>query len=147
MPGPVPNRSDDLSRERDANRGGRPPVTKGVLLPVTEIPEPDPFWHPIATRLYESAKTSGQSAFFQDSDWALWHSICDDLSHAKSMGKRSGQLLQTIYSTMTDLLVSEGARRRVRIELSEPEEDEEDASVTALEDYRQSLGVIQGGAA
>lgn len=141
MPGPVPNRSTDLSRERDTNRGDRLPLTKGTLRPVEDVPGPDPDWHPIAQELYLSAAESGQSDFYQKSDWLLWFSLCEDLSYYKKMGKRSGQMLQTIYSTMTELLVSEGARRRVRIELHEPEPEEDDAAVLALADYRSDLGM------
>ena len=141
MPGPVPNRSDDLSRTRDANRGDRPPITKGELRPVYDVLAPGEDWHEIAKELYLSAAESGQSDFYQKSDWMLWYSLCEDLSHYKKMGRRSGQLLATIYSTMTDLLVSEGARRRVRIELTEPEPEQDDAAVLALADYRTDLGV------
>jgi hypothetical protein len=139
MPGPMRNRSDDLSRERDAKRGDRMPISKGTLRPVTDVPGPDPDWHPIAQELYLSAAESGQSDFYQKSDWMLWFSLCEDLSYYKTMGKRSGQMLQTIYSTMTELLVSEGARRKVSIELHEPEPEEDDAAVLALADYRQAL--------
>ncbi|WP_444875864.1 phage terminase small subunit [Streptomyces achromogenes] len=47
--------------------------------------------------------------------------MCEDLSYCKKSGKRSGQMLQTIYSAFERLLVAEGDRRRVRIELHEPE--------------------------
>lgn len=140
MPGPVPNRSDDLSRERDANRGDRSPITKGELRPVV-VPHADPEWHPIADKLYRSLKSSGQSDFYQNSDWALAYSLCDDLSHFKQSGKRSAQMAQTIYSALSNLLVSEGDRRRVRIELSAPEAEEEPASVTAIDAYKKQLGV------
>ena len=65
MPGPVPNRTTDLSRERDANRGGRPPITKGELRPVVDVLAPDEEWHPIAKHLYLSLAASGQSDFYQ----------------------------------------------------------------------------------
>lgn len=147
--GPVPNRSNDLSRDRDANRGGRPDITRGELRPVT-IPDPDPDWHPIATMLWESLLNSGQSDFYQDSDWAMAFSLCDDLSYYKKplkdrdgneYHKRSGQMLQTIYSAMSNLLVTEADRRRVRIELSAPEPAEDDAAVLVIADYKRNLGL------
>lgn len=137
--GPVPNRSNDLSRERDANRGDRPEVTVGTLLPLSEPLAPNPDWEPIAIELYESLMRSGQSAYYQDSDLALAWSICDDLSYAKRQKQRSGQLLQTIYSALSSLLVSEGDRRRVRLELSEPAPAEDEAAVLALADYKSGL--------
>lgn len=141
MPGPIRNRSTDLSRERDANRSDRLPLTKGTLRPVLDVPAPGEDWHEIAKDLYLSAAESGQSDFYQKSDWLLWYSLCEDLSYYKKMGKRSGQMLQTIYSTMTELLVTEGARRKVSIELHEPEDEEDDAAVLALVDYRTDLGL------
>lgn len=144
MPGPVPNRSDDLSRERDAQRGDKMPIAKGTLRPVEDVPAPGEDWHEIAVELYLSAAESGQSDFYQKSDWLLWYSLCEDLSYYKKMGKRSGQMLQTIYSTMTELLVSEGARRRARIELLEPEPEQDDATVLALAEYRSDLGMEDG---
>jgi len=147
MTGPVPRRSADLARPRERKGGDVVPVTKGQLRPV-RIPAADKDWHPIAKRLYNSLKKSGQADFYQQSDWALAWSICEDLSYYKTpltnrdgeqYSKRSGQMLQTIYTAMERLLVTEGDRRRVRIELSAPEEEGESAAVLAIADYRAEL--------
>ena len=147
MSGPVPNRSEDLSRPRERKGKDIVPVTKGQLRPV-RIPAADKDWHPIAKRFYNSLKTSGQCDFYQNSDWAFAYSVADDLSYYKSplvnrdgeeYHKRSGQMLQSIYTAMTSLLVTEGDRRRVRIELSAPEEEGESAAVLAIADYRAEL--------
>jgi hypothetical protein len=52
--GPVPNRSEDLSRDRDANRGDRPPISKGQSRPAS-VPDPDPEWHRVARMLWDAA--------------------------------------------------------------------------------------------
>jgi hypothetical protein len=140
LPGPIPNREADLARPRERQGSNIQPVTKGELKPVT-VPDPDPSWHPIATRLYESLRSSGQADFYQNSDWAFAMSVCDDLSHYKKSLKRSGQMLQTIYAALERLLVTEGDRRRVRIELREPEDDTEPAAVLAIADYKRDLGL------
>jgi hypothetical protein len=140
VPGPIPNREADLARPRERQGGNIQPVTKGELKPVT-VPDADPSWHPIATRLYESLRSSGQAGFYQNSDWAFAMSVCDDLSHYKKSLKRSGQMLQTIYAALERLLVTEGDRRRVRIELHEPEDDSEPAAVLAIADYKRDLGL------
>ncbi|AWN07375.1 terminase small subunit [Streptomyces phage Maneekul] len=140
MPGPVPNREADLARPRSRKGGDVQEVTKGEMRPV-KIPNADRDWHPIARRLWDSLKTSGQADFYQNSDWAFAFSLCEDLSHYKKSGKRSGQMLQTIYSAFERLLVAEGDRRRVRIELHEPEPETTPASVLAIADYRQELGL------
>lgn len=138
--GPVPNRSDDLARPRERKGKDIVPVTKGIARP-TWIPDPDPGWHPIARQLWDALAVSGQSDFYQQSDWALAFSLCDDLSHYKNSPKRSGQMLQTIYGAMERLLIAEGDRRRVRIELDEPETENESAAVLAIADYRKDLGL------
>jgi hypothetical protein len=114
-------------------------TTRGVARPAA-IPTHDPEWHPIATQLYLATQDSGQADFYQSSDWALLWSICDDLSYYKSSSKRSGQMLQTIYSAFERLLVAEGDRRRVRIELELPPADnEEKAGVVAIDGYKSRL--------
>lgn len=148
--GPVPNRSDDLSRDRDANRGDRPEISRGTLLPVV-VPDADPEWHPIAHMLWDGLIASGQAAYYQQSDWAFAYSLMEDLTRYKepSINKktgeisyyRSGQMLQTIYSAMERLLVTEGDRRRARIELSAPDNSEQEATVLTLADYSDALGL------
>lgn len=138
MPGPVPNRSEDLARPRERKGGSQPSVTAGELRSVT-IPHKAQDWHPIAVKMWEGLKTSGQADFFQNSDWAFAYSLMDDLSYYKKSGKRSGQMLQSIYSALERLLVTEADRRRVRIELSAPEEDEASAAVLAIAEYRADL--------
>ncbi|WP_394615893.1 hypothetical protein JNUCC0626_40185 [Lentzea sp. JNUCC 0626] len=142
MPGPVPEREDNLARPRERKGKDVQAVSRGELRSVT-VPHPDPEWHPIALRLYKALKTSGQADFYQNSDWAFAYSLCEDLSYYKRApgGKRSGQMLQTIYSAFERLLVTEGDRRRVRIELHEPEDETTPASVTAIADYRKELGL------
>lgn len=142
MSGPIPNRSENLARPRERKGGNQQSVTKGVMRDVT-IPQADPNWHPIATMLWNGCLDSGQADFYQSSDYALLYSLCEDLSNYKSYTKRSGQMLQTIYSTMGSLLVTEGDRRRVRIELCEPQSETKLASVSAIEDARRSLGVTE----
>lgn len=141
MPGPVPNRESDLARPRERKGGDQQSVTKGVLRE-TVIPHADKDWHPIARKLWDGVKTSGQVDFYQNSDWAMLYSLCDDLSHYKKSGKRSGQMLQTIYSAFERLLITEGDRRRVRIELHEPEPETQEASVTAIHEARAMLNVV-----
>lgn len=149
MPGPVPNREADLARPRSRKGGNQQNVTKGEALPATPY-DADPTWHPIAAQLWQACTESGQAGFYQQSDWAILYSLCDDLSLYKKPSvakdgteyyKRSGQMLQTIMSALSDLLVTEGARRRVRIELESPDTDETPAAVLAIADYRASLGL------
>lgn len=151
MPGPVPNRTSDLSRERDANRGDRMEVRTGQLRSTT-IPEVNEDWHDIAKMVWEGCVTSGQADWYQNSDWALLYSLCDDLSRYKQPAyvkedgtevyKPNGQILATIYSSLSDLLVSEGARRRLRVELTAPEPGGPSEADGVMAGYRSGLRLL-----
>ncbi|MGW3113522.1 phage terminase small subunit [Streptomyces sp. NPDC001091] len=125
-PGPVSNREADLARPCERKSSDVQSVARGVAR-TTKIPNVDRNWHPIAKRLWDSLKESGQAGFYQQSDWALAYSLSEDLSYYKKSGRRSGQMLQTIYSAFERLLVVEGDRRRVRIELHQCEPRLKDA--------------------
>ena len=152
----IPKRESELARPRERKGKDQQSTVVGVRRQVN-IPEADPDWHPIAKGLYESAKASGQSDFYQDSDWwSLWN-LCEEISVYKNMGykyldketgeevfvkKRSGQLFQAIMSNMASLLMTEGDRRRVRMELQEPPKEEVNLALVAkLDTYR---GVDEG---
>lgn len=141
---PIPNREDDLARPRsrqgDKGRGTQTEVTKGNSRPAYAY-EPDPSWHDSAKRLWLAATMSGQQDFYEQSDWAMLHTLCDDLSYYKSQGRRSAQMAATIYSALGTLLLTEGERRRARIELTDPEPEQASAAVLAIAEYREQLGV------
>lgn len=138
--GPIPNRSEDLARPRERNGVARNQgeITQGAMKEV-QVPNAPRDWHPIARRLWESAKTSGQSDFYQNSDWAMLYSICDDLSEYKKAGKRSSMMATVIYSALSSLLITEGDRRRARVELMAPTPDTKPAELYAIEAYRNDL--------
>ncbi|ASN69179.1 hypothetical protein 7S3_1 [uncultured Caudovirales phage] len=134
MPGPVPKRSAERRRR---NKTG---VTSAVVGSIGGSVQPagDPRWHSIAAALWEALGESGQAQFYEPSDWAFAFSLMDDLSYYKSAERRSGQMLQSIYSAFERLLVTEGDRRRARLELeradSAPVDDE---NVAIMDDYRR----------
>lgn len=149
--GPVPQREEALARPRSRQGGEQAaqPVTKGVARP-TRIPRSDPDWHPIAKMLWKALRESGQTDFYQQSDWAFAYSLCDDLSHYKKpritsdgieYHKRSPEMLKALLSGMSSLLVTEGDRRRVRVELENPPDDRPSAAVLAIADYKAGLGL------
>lgn len=135
MPGPVPKRSDQRRRR---NKSDVEVVTTAGARSVS-VPRMASSWHPIAKRLWQSLKDSGQADFYEPSDWAFAYSLMDDLSHYKNSDKRSAVALQTIYSSFERLLVTEGDRRRARIELERGGEPEADpAKVAIMDEYRRA---------
>lgn len=144
--GPVNYRTEELSRERDANRSGdRPDLKRGTLRPV-RIPEMDSEWHPTAKRLYLALTESGQADFFQNSDWAYAWSLCEDISTLKFMqaktGKPHAESLKALYGAMGNLMFTEADRRRLRVELMEEEDDTESVGKQAVNKYREGLRAV-----
>ncbi|MFG3405648.1 hypothetical protein [Streptomyces sp. NPDC048142] len=129
--GPVPKR-DDMKRRRNS------PEVELATAPSANpdgasAPEPESDWHPIARRWYESLVDSGQSFFFEPSDWAQAAYVAEAMSRNLNQGQRlSGQLFASVISAASDLLTTEGSRRRLRIELSKAEAAEVDSGIADL---------------
>lgn len=134
--GPVPKRSESRQRRNTPEST----ITKAVGAERVTIPPANRDWHPIAKRLWNSMKESGQSKFYEPSDWALAYSLMDDLSYYKNASKRSGQMLASIMASMSSLLLTEGDRRRVQMELSRPTQEQlESEGVTEMNAWREKL--------
>jgi hypothetical protein len=140
---PIPKREEALARDRSRKGGNRPAVTKGQMRAAV-VPDADPSWHVAAKQVYDAACTSGQADFYQSSDYAILWSLCGDLSVAKSSGRLSGQLLATIYGALDSLGLTEGERRKMRIELQPLPTPEADEGEAAVLDMRAKLGVVPG---
>ena len=131
--GPIPKRSD----QRRRRNLGQAAITK---IKVSEKVQPagpdldlsDP--HPLAADWYEALRVSGQAYLFEPSDWAQARVWAEVLSRAMKQGDRpSAVLISAWHSGAAELLTTEGARRRVQIELErQPERDahKERAEVT-----------------
>jgi hypothetical protein len=120
-------------------------ITKAPSAPPAELPdlpEPDPNWHEIATDWYLSLRESGQAQFYQPSDWAVARYAAELMSRGLSSDRPpNGQYVAALNSVMTSLLTTEGDRRRARIELERKKPAQQaPASVTAIADYRASIG-------
>ena len=114
MYGPIPKRDSERIRQN------KPLVPTEIVQISGEVPVPDldiPNAHPMITDFYESLRDSAQSKYYEPSDWSYMRFIlhfCDGLVKSS---RPSGRMLATISSAMSDLLVSEGSRRRVRMEM------------------------------
>lgn len=147
--GPVPKRSESR-RRRNKPGEGELQVVRAAASDASGfvVPEADGQWHPIASRLWESARVSGQSQFYEPSDWMMLFSLCDDLSRYKQSKSRSAMMLASIMSGLSSLLLTEGDRRRVRVELARDadvsdEMSDGDAEVIA---WKKALAKKRGSA-
>ena len=137
MPGPVPKRSDQRRRR---NKPEGPALSKGVAGPAPDMPPPADHWHDIARDWYLALAQSGQAHYYEASDWATAYYVAEAMSRNLLGGKFSAQLFQSIMSAMTDLLTTEGARRRARVELERHNEQTPaaDPTVALMEKYRRA---------
>lgn len=137
--GAVPKRSDERRRRNKPET----PITTAPSAPNVTAPDPAEDWHPIARYWFESLGESGQAIYYQPSDWATAYYVAEAMSrNLYQGGKFSSMLFTGVMSAMTELLTTEGSRRRVRLEIDRNNngDEDEDASVTALADYRKTLG-------
>lgn len=134
MPGPVPKRS---SERRRRNLEGRP--DKVTATGTVEAPPADPTWHKIAADWYVALGKSAQSQFYEPSDWATAAYVADAMSRNLKAGRFSAQLFAATMAAMTNLLVTEGDRRRARLEI-ERATGAQVASVSPLDAYRDLTG-------
>ncbi len=140
--GPIPERSEARRRRNKEEGPGLVQAPSGPPPDLPELPDADPLWHPIAADWYFSLRESGQAAFYQPSDWAVARYAADLMSKVL-MSERgpNGQLVAALNSVMSSLLTTEGDRRRARMELErKPAAKQVPASVTAIADYRSSIG-------
>jgi hypothetical protein len=136
LPKRIPKRSDELIRRNIPET----PVTKIqasglVRVPALGIKDP----HPLVRDLYRSLKNSAQSRFYEPSDWAyarLTLLFVDDLL---KQPKKSSMMLASVDSMLRTLLLTEGERRRVHLEVDRNTSGEL-AAVTDIADvYRERL--------
>jgi hypothetical protein len=138
MPGPVPKRSEERTRRNKPENEGGVSLSKGDRVPF-KVPPVDNSWHPRAKQWYRSLSRSGMREYYELSDYETARILCDAMTEYYK--RPTAMMLATILQGMTALGVTEGERRRMRIELEAPKELETPASVTAISSYRQQLGV------
>lgn len=134
--GPVPKRSDERIRRNKPDV----PIEKVSVIGHVGIPSlglDDP--HDITTGLYSALIASAQAKYFEDSDWAYARFTLHFADKLLKQPRPSGQVLATVHSMMSDLLVSEGSRRRFRIEIERAPEGSETAVMDIATLFKQRL--------
>lgn len=112
--GPTPNRSDQVVRRNKKAT----PVDKVTAIGAVRVPEldfDDP--HPIVRDLYRSLTESAQNKYYEPSDWQYARLALHFADQLLKSERPNGQLLTTVNQMLNGLLVSEGDRRRVQLEI------------------------------
>lgn len=134
--GPVPKRSDERIRR---NKPDRPieKVSKIGVVPIPDLGLDDP--HEVTVGLYQALLDSAQSKYFEPSDWAYARFCLHFADKLLKQARPSGQVLATVHSMMSDLLVSEGSRRRFRIEIERADDGAENNVLDIATLFKQRL--------
>lgn len=133
--GPVPKRSEERIRRNEPEI----PITKIEAAGVVEAPEldfPDP--HPMIVDFWEAIVSSAQAEYYEPSDYEFARFTLHFADQLLKSSRPSAQMLQGINSALSDLLVSEGARRRVRMEV---ERQKTNAAVVDISEmFKERMG-------
>lgn len=131
---PTPKRSSERRRRNKESQ------VETVSRPgKVAVPAAADEWHPIAREWFEALGESGQSEFFEPSDWQAARYVAEVMSKHLHSPRPSAQLFSGIWSAMTDLLSTEASRRKVRMEIERDQAAGKPAGVTALDEYRRQL--------
>jgi hypothetical protein len=133
---PTPKRSDQRRRR---NKTGVERAAAGAAI---KPPPARRDWHPIARDWYRALAQSGQSQFYEATDWHQARALAELLSRAlNTEGKPPAMIVQAWLAGASELLTTEGARRRARVELERHVEVDEDAEaeVASLAMYKRKM--------
>lgn len=139
MPGPPPKR-EDQRRRRNKNPDGLTTVTAaGGKRP--KLPRVSPGWHPLMKDWFRSLKESGQSQFYEASDWQTARLLAEIMSQELNSGEPvKAAMLGEFNRAAASLMTTEGERRRLRVELQAPQAQEDGGKVVSIMDrYREKL--------
>lgn len=132
MSGPPPKRSDQRRR-----RNKTEPIDQAISDGGVRGPELPGHHCDVARRFWEALRHSGQAQFYEPSDWAAAEVLVAAID--AFMDRPSAVLLASINSGMSNLLVTEGDRRRARLELEKPAPPEVTTDVARIDEFRRRL--------
>lgn len=91
-----------------------------VLLDKRDTPAKAPAgstdWHKDAKRLYAAAKRGKQAEYYEPSDWAYLHFVMTEMTQHRETNS-SGLMFATLHSMLADVLMTEGTRRQLDLDL------------------------------
>lgn len=140
MPGPVPKRSDQR-RRRNKPAGGE--VTKISTDTPVKAPRVSPSWHPLMKDWFRSLKESGQAVFYEPSDWQQARLLAELMSQELKRDKPiRANILAEFHAASMMLMTTEGARRKLRLELQREQygsTDTDDGVLSVMSEYKKLL--------
>lgn len=133
--GPVPKRSSERERRNKPDFEITTIETDGdVLMPELGFDNP----HPIIEDLWASLGLSAQHEYYEPSDWQFARFTLHFANQLLWSSRPSAQMFQGVTSALSDLLVSEGSRRRLRMEIERNQAKAEIVDISEL--FRERMG-------
>jgi|SRR5678816_89721 hypothetical protein len=139
MPGPVPKRDDERIRRQSPDYDADKLEVEGaVIVPPLNMPF-DP--HPMVQDFYDSLVLSGQSKFYEPSDWEYARLVCFIMQTIVTSPRPSSEMFKALQTAMSNLMVTEGDRRRLRLEIvrAEKKEKADDESQALIMEFRKRM--------
>jgi hypothetical protein len=131
--GPVPKRtSQRLGHLTKAQRAEAKVVKAAGAV---DIPAADDSWHQLAKDWYRSLAESAQKSLMEPSDWAAAHLTAAEMTRMLELPPNAA-LFGKIWAAMGELMTTEGARRRLRLEVERRPVTGVPAPVAQMDDYR-----------
>lgn len=117
--GPLPKRAEDRLRRNKDPQGPAREARVVTGLRVT-VPSAEDWWSPTAKLMWRALKRDVKAGAleFINSDWVQAHFIMGELTRYQESSRQNGQVLSSLFSGLTELGTTVGARRRMGIELS-----------------------------
>jgi len=128
--GPVPKRSEErIRRNAEVIPIEKLAAAGLVIAPALALDDP----HPMVVNFYDSLKESAQAKYYEPSDWEYARYVMYFINKLLRQGEKpSAVMFAAINTALSNLLVTEGDRRRVRIEV---ERDGKEAEITDIAAY------------
>lgn len=134
MSGPIPKR--DNQKAGHNSKAESEEITRIKMIGSVPVPELIKFEgmirHPLVENFYQSLQESGQSQFYEPSDWQTAQ-LCMYLLNAQLLADRpSPTMIAAIWQMLGSLCVTEGERRRMRIEVDRETGEQASAEVIPI---------------
>ena len=130
-------------RSEERRRRNKVPGLEKVQLPAEDYPLPElpDDLHEVAVAWYRALPLSGQSVFYEPTDWERARAIAIQLSRMLKNPEPGASLVAATFTAMETMLDSEASRRRVRLEiLRQKEAPADDPKVTRMRKLKKALG-------
>lgn len=141
----VPGKGGRPPKREDQRRRRNKPDAKveHAFTLEAEPPEPRADLCERAAEWYRSLASSGQAQFYTASDWQVALICAEAIEIFMETGRAT--ILAEIRSLQTQLLSTEGERRRARLELEKASDGEEVADVADADVWRRRLEARKSG--